>query len=78
MDPRYTWDLTEFYSSKAAWETELERLRSEVDFLAPYAGKLGDDEATLLAALESELPTAESSRGYGPAHQSAQYQSRRA
>ena len=53
VDPQYTWDLTEFYSSKAAWETELERLRSDVDFLAPYAGKLGDDAATLLAALEA-------------------------
>ena len=53
VDPQYTWDLTEFYSSKAAWETELERLRSDVDLLAPYAGKLGDDAATLLAALEA-------------------------
>ena len=51
-DAPYTWDLSEFYASQAAWETELERLRGEVDFLAPYAGKLGDDAATLLAALE--------------------------
>ena len=53
VDTQYTWDLTEFYASKAAWTTELERLRGEVDFLAPYAGKLGDDAATLLAALEA-------------------------
>ena len=52
-DTQYTWDLTEFYPSKAAWASELERLRNEVDFLAPYAGKLGDDAATLLAALEA-------------------------
>ena len=47
------WDLTEFYASKAAWASELERLRGEVNFLAPYAGRLGDDAATLLAALEA-------------------------
>ena len=52
-DTRYTWDLTEFYASKAAWASELERLRGEVNFLAPYAGRLGDDAATLLAALEA-------------------------
>ena len=34
-DARYVWDLTEFYESKAVWETELERLRREVDLLAP-------------------------------------------
>ena len=52
-DTQYTWDLTEFYASKAAWASELERLRGEVNFLAPYAGRLGDDAATLLAALEA-------------------------
>jgi len=52
-DAQYTWDLTEFYATRADWEAELERLRAEVDFLAPYAGKLGDDSATLLAALEA-------------------------
>jgi oligoendopeptidase F len=52
-DTQYTWDLSELYISRAAWATELERLRAQVDFLAPYAGKLGDDSATLLAALEA-------------------------
>ncbi|GIS19080.1 MAG: hypothetical protein CM15mP120_09960 [Pseudomonadota bacterium] len=51
-EDQYTWDLTDFYPSKAAWKTELERLRSEVNFLAPYAGKR-DDAATLFAALEA-------------------------
>ena len=50
---QYTWDLAEFYASKSAWTTELERLRSEVDYLAPYAGKLGDDAPTLLSALDA-------------------------
>lgn len=52
-DTQYIWDLSELYISRAAWATELERLRAQVDFLAPYAGKLGDDSATLLAALEA-------------------------
>ena len=52
-DARYVWDLTEFYESKAVWETELERLRREVDLLAPFKGTLGNDSATLLAALEA-------------------------
>ncbi|MEM1131884.1 MAG: oligoendopeptidase F [Pseudomonadota bacterium] len=52
-DEKYIWDLTEFYSSKEAWDTELERLRGQVDGLGPYKGKLGDDSATLLAALDA-------------------------
>ena len=50
---QYTWDLAEFYASKSAWTTEVARLRSEVDYLAPYAGKLGDDASTLLSALDA-------------------------
>ncbi|MAS59744.1 MAG: hypothetical protein CMQ07_01340, partial [Gammaproteobacteria bacterium] len=52
-DAQYTWDLTEFYASKALWTTHLERLRGDVDFLAPYAGKLRDDASTLLSALDA-------------------------
>ena len=52
-EPQYTWDLAEFYASKSAWTTEVARLRSEVDYLAPYAGKLGDDASTLLSALDA-------------------------
>ena len=40
-EDQYIWDLTDFYPSKAAWTTELERLRGEVNFLAPYVSKLG-------------------------------------
>ena len=50
---KYTWDLTEFYASKSAWINEVERLSSEVDYLAPYAGKLGTDASTLLSALDA-------------------------
>ena len=52
-DTKYTWDLAEFYASKSAWTTEVARLRGEVDYLAPYAGKLGDDASTLLSALDA-------------------------
>ncbi len=52
-ETQYTWDLAEFYASKSAWTTEVARLRSEVDYLAPYAGKLGDDASTLLSALDA-------------------------
>jgi oligoendopeptidase F len=52
-DTQYTWDLTDFYASKAEWVSALERLRGEVNFLTPYAGKLGDGAVTLLAALEA-------------------------
>ena len=50
---KYSWDLAEFYPSKSAWTTEVARLRGEVDYLAPYAGKLGDDASTLLSALDA-------------------------
>ena len=52
-ETKYTWDLAEFYPSKSAWTTEVARLRGEVDYLAPYAGKLGDDASTLLSALDA-------------------------
>ena len=52
-ETKYTWDLAEFYPSKSAWTTEVARLRGEVDYLAPYAGKLDDDASTLLSALDA-------------------------
>ena len=69
-DAQYTWDLSEFYASQAAWESELERLRGEVDSLA-HAGKLGDDAATLLALEANSAPNA-NSRDSGPMLPSAQ------
>lgn len=52
VDEASTWDLTPFYSSKDAWDTEFDRLRANIEGLAPYQGKLGDGSATLLEALE--------------------------
>lgn len=53
VDEQYTWDLTDFYATKADWEAELERLRGEISQLTQYKGKLGNDAKTLLAALDA-------------------------
>lgn len=53
VDERYTWDLTEFYPTKEAWEAELERLRGKVDEMEPYEGRLGESAAILLEALDT-------------------------
>lgn len=53
VDERHVWDLTAFYPTKEAWEAELERLRGEVDTLDAYQGRLENDAATLLAALDA-------------------------
>jgi oligoendopeptidase F len=51
-DEANTWDLTPFYPTKEAWDAEFDRLRANIEGLAPYKGKLGDSSATLLEALE--------------------------
>ncbi|MEM8633654.1 MAG: oligoendopeptidase F [Pseudomonadota bacterium] len=53
VDERHLWDLTEFYPSKTAWDSELERLRGEVGSLDAYKGQLGNDAGTLLKALDA-------------------------
>jgi len=54
VDENYVWDLTDFYASKADWEAELERLRSEVEGLKKYEGQLGRNSETLLEALDAQ------------------------
>lgn len=54
IDEAATWDLTDFYPSKAAWEAELERLRAEIEGFDDAEGTLGTDAATLLAALDRQ------------------------
>ncbi len=54
VDEKYMWDLTSFYTSKADWEAELERLRGEIDSLKKYEGKLGRNAETLLNALDAQ------------------------
>lgn len=53
VDERYVWDLTEFYATKEAWEAELEKQRGNIDRLEPFKGKLSENAATLLAALDA-------------------------
>lgn len=54
VDEQYVWDLTPFYATYADWEAELERLQSEIDGLAAFEGRLGDNAETLLAALDAQ------------------------
>ena len=54
IDDKYVWDLTSFYSTKADWEAELKRLRSEVESLKKYQGRLGRNSKTLLNALDAQ------------------------
>ncbi len=53
-DEKYIWDLTEFYSTKKAWEAELERLRGDVEGLKKFEGKLGKNAKNLLAAMDAQ------------------------
>lgn len=53
VNEQYIWDLTDFYATRDAFEAETERLRSTTDRLEPFKGKLGDDAATLLRALDT-------------------------
>jgi oligoendopeptidase F len=46
------WDLTDLYSSDAAWETERAALAAKLPQIAAYRGKLGESAATLKAALQ--------------------------
>ena len=54
VDEQYVWDLTPFYATYADWEAELERLQGEIDGLAAFEGRLGDNAETLLAALDAQ------------------------
>ena len=54
VDEKYIWDLTEFYPTKSAWESELERLRGNVDEIKKYQGVLGKNASTLLAAMDAQ------------------------
>lgn len=54
VDEKYVWDLTDFYASKAHWESELERLSREVEGLKKYQGRLGRNAKELLNALNAQ------------------------
>lgn len=53
-DNKYVWDLTDFYATKEEWETELKRLRGDIESLKNYQGELGRSAKTLLRALDAQ------------------------
>jgi len=52
VDEANVWDLTPFYATDEAWNAEFERLSGEIGSFGEAKGTLGNDAATLLAALE--------------------------
>ncbi len=57
IDPKYTWNLADLYSSDSAWEADLKSAQSMIDKLKGYAGRLAESPKTLWDCLElrSEL-----------------------
>ena len=49
-----TWDLTDLYSTPAAWETERQALMKAIPTLVQYKGRLGQGASTLRAAFEAQ------------------------
>ena len=47
-----TWALEDLYVSDAVWEQELETLKDDQEFLASFAGKLGESAQKLYAYME--------------------------
>ena len=47
-----TWALEDLYVSNAVWEQELETLKDDQEFLASFAGKLGESAQKLYAYME--------------------------
>src|SRR4051812_42752543 len=45
------WDLTELYPNDAAWSAERDAVLKQLPSIQVYKGKLGDNAATLKAAL---------------------------
>lgn len=49
---QYKWDLTDLYASDEAWRLEKDKLKTDIQKMAEYRGKLTGNAATLLGALE--------------------------
>lgn len=50
----HTWDLTDLFPDRAAWDAEREAVRGAVGGLAAYQGRVGESAETLRAALEAD------------------------
>ncbi|WP_460527579.1 oligoendopeptidase F [Chitinimonas naiadis] len=48
------WNLKSLYADQASWEAERKAIAADLPKLAAYKGKLGQDAATLLAALDQQ------------------------
>ena len=52
IDPKYTWDLTEIYSSVEAWEQARDQVMQDFEKLEERRGTLGDSADSLYTALQ--------------------------
>jgi oligoendopeptidase F len=53
VEDKYRWNLTDIYSSVAAWRAEKARVAAEVPRIRTFAGKLGTSPQVLADALET-------------------------
>jgi len=52
VDPKYTWKLEDIYPTDADWQKDRDKVKSEIDRLESYKGKLGSSSQTLLEYLK--------------------------
>ncbi len=52
VEDKHKWNLADIYSSKAAWQTDINWLKAEADNLADFKGKLGSSSENLYEALK--------------------------
>lgn len=52
LPDQYKWDLTDLYASDEAWRGEKDKLKTDIQKMAEYRGKLTGNATTLLEALE--------------------------
>lgn len=48
QDSQYTWAIEDIYATDEAWKTDLEKLKTAVDKVVEYKGRLGESGKTLL------------------------------
>ena len=47
IDSRYKWRLEDIYQDTAAWNSDFDRLKNQMDGLSAYEGRLGESASTL-------------------------------
>ncbi|TWB12339.1 oligoendopeptidase F [Nitrospirillum amazonense] len=53
IDPKYIWDLSDYYKSPADWDAARAKIKAELPGLAKYKGTLAKGPAATLVALEA-------------------------